>query len=267
MAKITIVACPHSKKYDESVAEELEKRRCQAYFLELPSDDATKISEPRRFKASYGFAKSNGIYLHYVDSYELLKEHTYADDLADFHSYYLINSILGKEMGCNIIENIGSTVSVPVPDQGVLTMNMRKTDMKDHIEKLVASYKKSEEIVRKRSRFMAEMVSDTIDFNQYQSSLLQVGNAHTDVADSLKNHEKEIILLGEEDRSFASNISDRQMSILSKMLMIEFGISMPEDMKKNAVDLKRRELESVIDFVCRKMTFEDFRKSIYEIYL
>ena len=100
MTNISIFACPHGKKYDELVASKLEKKKYEAYFVELPQgSDIIERCGPGPLEASYNFAINNKSPIYYIDDNELLDKNVLTDSYADSISFYILKYKLEKLLG------------------------------------------------------------------------------------------------------------------------------------------------------------------------
>jgi hypothetical protein len=278
MAKITVIASPHAKDYDELRASYMAKEKYEAYFLELDPEIVEKLGIHPSFEASYNFAKQNNIPIHFVDDAELLLKQSFVDIVANRFSYPILRYHL-KNAGYDIVSSpetslISSKILLKIQENGEvkeifrdiksIPLILNKSELNDTIDSLLTSYQASYGCVRERSSAIAKNTDAEIRKNGYSNSVLECGSAHTDIADILKEkHDVKLIVLGENNYRGASQRAEREINDLQEIN----DIKLPQNVRDDIFNRRRLDLESETKFAGQKISFETLRKNLPEIYL
>jgi hypothetical protein len=258
MSKVVAFGGSHSKKSDEFVASQLSERKFEAYFMELSPGVIEELGMHPSIEKSYTFAKNNNIPIHFVDdNVELLTKNTEVDGRADRIAFSLMKYHL-RNNGFSVNNMKYYKYIMPIHDI------KNETELTETVNKLIESYKESENYIRERSAVMAKNTDNEITNKKYSLSAIAFGKAHKDVADILKEkHDVELILYNDNSYEGASIQANRELRELCEIN----GIELPGDIRDNIFERRKNDIKTYMKFVEQKMPFETMKGALSKIYL
>ncbi len=271
MAEVNIFAIPHSAALDNIVALDIIRNKYDAYFLELNpdfartendlakrgvklglvyNDDTTKENIPSFFKTSYCNAKKKGLDVIFIDDDKKVAEQLELNRKSESTAFSLLTHKVLMKYG------------------------VEKNDMnaiRKEVDALLVFYKKSYDCARERSTLMAKRIDEEIVKNNYAYSVVQMGIAHLDAIEPLKERYdvKYETLFDEKIADYSCwKIAMKHTDIVcDDMDTGEKDLCLTEIETLNLVNMRNNDLKAFNKYAMRQITFDQLADVICDSYL